>query len=73
MLRKVGAAPQVVVAVCEGAVLGGRFGLACVSDIAIAKADAKFSLPGALFNGEEALKFGWYTNALPTMPSCRSD
>lgn len=103
MLRKVGAAPQVVVAVCEGAVLGGGFGLACVSDIAIAEADAKFGLPetrrdlppaqiapfvveridltmarrlcltGALFNGEETLKFGWHTNALPAMPSCRSD
>ncbi len=45
MLRKVSAAPQVVIAICEGAVLGGGFGLACVSDIAIARADAKFGLP----------------------------
>lgn len=45
MLRKVGYAPQVVIAVCEGAVLGGGFGLACVSDIAFAHVDAKFGMP----------------------------
>lgn len=45
MLRRVQNAPQVVVAVCEGAVLGGGFGLACVSDIALAHTDAKFGLP----------------------------
>lgn len=45
MLRKVQNAPQVVIAVCEGAVLGGGFGLACVSDIAFAHADAKFGMP----------------------------
>lgn len=45
LLRKVEHAPQVVIAVCEGAVLGGGFGLACVSDIALAKSDAKFGLP----------------------------
>ncbi|GAC1629873.1 MAG: isohexenylglutaconyl-CoA hydratase [Nevskia sp.] len=45
MLRTVGKAPQVVIAICEGAVLGGGFGLACVSDIAFAKHDAKFGLP----------------------------
>lgn len=45
MLRRVQNAPQVVIAVCEGAVLGGGFGLACVSDIAFAHADAKFGLP----------------------------
>lgn len=37
--------PQVMVAVLEGAVLGGGFGLACVSDIAIALAGAQFGLP----------------------------
>jgi isohexenylglutaconyl-CoA hydratase len=37
--------PQVLVAVLEGAVLGGGFGLACVSDIAIANAEARFGLP----------------------------
>jgi isohexenylglutaconyl-CoA hydratase len=38
-------APQVTIAVLEGAVLGGGFGLACVVDIAIAKNDATFGLP----------------------------
>ncbi|MFA5938812.1 MAG: enoyl-CoA hydratase-related protein [Sinimarinibacterium sp.] len=45
MLRKVEALPAVVIAVCEGAVLGGGFGFACVSDIALAHVDAKFGLP----------------------------
>lgn len=45
MLRRVQNAPQVVIAVCEGAVLGGGFGLACVSDIALAHTGAKFGLP----------------------------
>lgn len=37
--------PQVIVAVLEGAVLGGGFGLACVSDVAIARDTARFGLP----------------------------
>ncbi|MDA7085846.1 enoyl-CoA hydratase-related protein [Pseudomonas sp. SA3-5] len=37
--------PQVLIAVLEGAVLGGGMGLACVSDIAICQQDAKFGLP----------------------------
>ncbi|SDN93231.1 isohexenylglutaconyl-CoA hydratase [Pseudomonas jinjuensis] len=37
--------PQMLVAVLEGAVLGGGFGLACVSDIAIAAQSARFGLP----------------------------
>lgn len=37
--------PQVLIAVLQGAVLGGGFGLACVSDIAITQQDAKFGLP----------------------------
>src|SRR3546814_17543202 len=45
MLRKVAGAPQVVIAICEGAVLGGGFGLACVSDIAFAPVDARFGMP----------------------------
>ncbi len=45
MITKVDRAPQAVVAVLEGAVLGGGFGLACVADVAIARADAKFGLP----------------------------
>jgi isohexenylglutaconyl-CoA hydratase len=45
MLRKVNEAPQATIAVCEGAVLGGGFGLACVVDVAFAHADASFGLP----------------------------
>nr|WP_298136688.1 enoyl-CoA hydratase-related protein [uncultured Pseudomonas sp.] len=37
--------PQALIAVLQGAVLGGGFGLACVSDIAICQQDAKFGLP----------------------------
>lgn len=37
--------PQALIAVLEGAVLGGGFGLACVSDVAICHQDAKFGLP----------------------------
>lgn len=45
LLEQAQAVPQVLVAVLEGAVLGGGFGLACVSDIAIARQDAQFGLP----------------------------
>lgn len=45
LLRKVENAPQVVIAICEGGVLGGGFGLACVSDIAFAHTDTKFGMP----------------------------
>jgi len=45
MLRQLGSAPQVVIAICEGAVLGGGFGLTCIADIALARHDAKFGLP----------------------------
>ncbi|MEM6290632.1 MAG: enoyl-CoA hydratase-related protein [Myxococcota bacterium] len=45
MITKVDRAPQAVIAVCEGAVLGGGFGLACVADVTLAKADARFGLP----------------------------
>ncbi|ARU88801.1 enoyl-CoA hydratase/isomerase family protein [Pseudomonas sp. M30-35] len=45
MLEHAQQLPQVVIAVLEGAVLGGGFGLACISDIAIAADDAKFGLP----------------------------
>jgi isohexenylglutaconyl-CoA hydratase len=44
-LRKVNEAPQATLAICEGAVLGGGFGLACVADVAFAHADASFGLP----------------------------
>ncbi len=45
MITQANQAPQVVIAILEGAVLGGGFGLACVSDVAIAKQDAQFGLP----------------------------
>jgi isohexenylglutaconyl-CoA hydratase len=45
LLRKATNLPAVVIAICEGAVLGGGFGFACVSDIAFAHVDAKFGLP----------------------------
>ncbi|MFZ5560151.1 MAG: enoyl-CoA hydratase/isomerase family protein [Pseudomonadota bacterium] len=45
LITQVDRAPQVVIAVLEGAVMGGGFGLACVSDVAIAHKDAKFALP----------------------------
>jgi len=45
LLQEVEALPQVVIVVLQGAVLGGGFGLACVSDIAIADHKAQFGLP----------------------------
>lgn len=45
MVTAVNHAPQIIVAVLEGAVMGGGFGLACVSDIAIADERAMFSMP----------------------------
>ncbi|ABG38850.1 Enoyl-CoA hydratase [Paraglaciecola sp. T6c] len=45
MVAQVNQAPQVVVTQLEGAVLGGGFGLACVSDIAIAHQSAFFAMP----------------------------
>jgi len=45
LLEEAQSTPQVLIAVLEGAVLGGGFGLACVSDIAIAQQDAQFGLP----------------------------
>jgi isohexenylglutaconyl-CoA hydratase len=45
MLRAANQAEQVVLACIEGAALGGGFGLACVSDIAIAEEGAVFGLP----------------------------
>lgn len=45
MIMAVNTLPQVVIALIEGAVLGGGFGLACVSDIAICHRSAKFGMP----------------------------
>lgn len=45
MVTLVDRAPQIIVAVLEGAVMGGGLGLACISDVAIADKDAMFSMP----------------------------
>jgi isohexenylglutaconyl-CoA hydratase len=45
LLEETEQAPQVVITVLQGAVLGGGFGLACVSDIAIADQQAQFGMP----------------------------
>ncbi|HEX4354322.1 MAG TPA: enoyl-CoA hydratase-related protein, partial [Polyangiales bacterium] len=45
MLAAVQVAAAPVIAVVEGAVLGGGVGLVCASDIAIASADARFGMP----------------------------
>jgi isohexenylglutaconyl-CoA hydratase len=45
LIQMVNQAPQIVVAVLEGAVLGGGFGLACVSDVALCLDNTKFGLP----------------------------
>lgn len=45
MITAVDHAPQAVIALLEGAVLGGGFGLACISDIAIADKGAKMGMP----------------------------
>lgn len=45
MLRVAEAIPQVLITVLEGGVLGGGFGLACVSDIALAHQATKFGMP----------------------------
>ncbi|MDZ5434308.1 enoyl-CoA hydratase-related protein [Pseudomonas fluorescens] len=45
LLEETQHAPQVVITVLQGAVLGGGFGLACVSDIAMADHQAQFALP----------------------------
>jgi isohexenylglutaconyl-CoA hydratase len=45
MISRANQLPQVLVTVIEGAVLGGGFGLACISDVALAADDAQFGLP----------------------------
>ncbi|MCA9661483.1 MAG: enoyl-CoA hydratase/isomerase family protein [Myxococcales bacterium] len=45
MLTEVNRAPQAVIAIIEGAAMGGGFGLACVSDVAVAHVSAVFKLP----------------------------
>lgn len=45
MLSVIDTAGQAVIAVIEGAVMGGGFGLACVADVALTRSDARFRLP----------------------------
>lgn len=45
MLQRLDAAPQAVIAITEGAVMGGGFGLCCISDVAIAVHGSRFRLP----------------------------
>lgn len=45
MMSVIETAPQAVIAVLEGAVMGGGFGLACVADVGLCHAEAKFRLP----------------------------
>jgi isohexenylglutaconyl-CoA hydratase len=44
LLDKIDAAPQVVIAAVEGPAFGGALGIVCVADVAIARADAQFSI-----------------------------
>ncbi len=44
LLLRIRRLPATVIAAIEGAAIGGGFGLACVSDIAIATLDAKFAM-----------------------------
>ena len=43
-LEMLGRLPKVLVAMVEGAAMGGGFGLACAADIVLARTDAKFAL-----------------------------
>lgn len=45
LISMVNQLPKPVIVILEGAVLGGGFGLACVSDIALAHRDAIFGMP----------------------------
>lgn len=45
MISRANHIPQVLITVIEGAVLGGGFGLACISDVALTADDAQFGLP----------------------------
>lgn len=45
LIETIDHASQAVVAVVEGAVMGGGFGLACVADVTLTRPDASFRLP----------------------------
>jgi isohexenylglutaconyl-CoA hydratase len=44
MMETVNSAPQAVIAAVEGYAMGGGFGLACVADVTITTADARFAM-----------------------------
>ena len=45
MVSRFASSPLTIITVLEGAVMGGGFGLACVSDVAIASHTVRFALP----------------------------
>lgn len=45
LIQQVNESPKLVIALLEGGVMGGGFGLACVSDVAIARDTARFAMP----------------------------
>jgi isohexenylglutaconyl-CoA hydratase len=45
LLQAVNSCPLTVIGILEGAVLGGGFGLCCVTDLALAHEEAQFGLP----------------------------
>ena len=45
LLERINHLPQAVLTILEGTIMGGGFGLACVSDIALAHHQARFRLP----------------------------
>ena len=45
LLEQLQSCPQLLIVVLEGAVMGGGFGLACISDVAFALPSARFGLP----------------------------
>jgi len=64
MLHRIAGAPKPVVAMIQGAALGGGVGLACASDIAIAAENASFSVSEAKFGILPAVIGPYVTNAV---------
>ena len=54
MLQTFDRCPAAVIAVCEGGVMGGGFGLACVADVTLAAGGARFRLPETRLGGSPA-------------------
>ncbi len=64
MLARIETAPKPTVARIQGAALGGGVGLACACDIAVASADASFSVSEARFGILPAVIGPYVTNAV---------